>query len=380
MTHVFIVDDITFDIHLKYMFAGTGTNDEPKFLNDFKIQDMHHMTERKLVALIADISRIKKDDKILFYLQGNEKHSGTIFGIFKVKNNPFYCKDNYLQTDLKKNLQYRVLIEEDEVYAQGISEYTALDSLQNIEHPSQMCWSLIYRKLRGNRGCTMITDYEAERLKDLIKKTNGTTSITLSNDNDIFSYDSQNNCIYVTQQYNTEYEGKTASLDITKRLLVKMQNKRAYETHLQAYILQNINKDNELRTLIIHNSNTSFWIGNEVGCGVGMQKIDILIMQLLNNILYINLIELKCINPNENIFEQLKRYIDWIKDYICPLYKNHDIQINPIIIAPFDKNNLLINSSTEENITINKHTVTIEKVKYINILKESNNIIFKKLT
>lgn len=380
MTHVFIVNDTTFDIHLKYMFAGTGTDKEPTFLTTYDDTGINHTTERNLVALIADISRVKIDDEILFYLQGNENHSGTIFGIFKVKNNPFYCKDNYLQSDLKKNLQYRVLIEKDEVYAQGISEYTALDSLQDIEHPSQMCWSLIYRKLRGNRGCTMITDYEAERLKDLIKKANNNEVITLSNDNDIFSYNSQNNCIYVTQP-NTEYRGKKdESLDITKRLLVKMQNNKAYETHLQAYILQHINIDNNLKQLLVPNTENSFWIGNEVGCGVGMQKIDILIIQLLNRTLYINIVELKRINPNKSIFEQLKRYVDWIKDYICPLYKNHNIQINPIIIAPFNKNNLLPNSSTEENITINKHTVTIEKVKYINILKQNDNITFEELT
>lgn len=380
MTHVFIVDDITFDIHLKYMFAGTGTDDEPKFLNDFKTKNMHHMTERNLVALIADISRVKIDDKILFYLQGNEKHSGTIFGIFKVEDNPFYCSDNDLNKDLKKKLQYRVLIEEDEVYAKGISEYTALDSLQNIEHPSQMCWSLIYRKLRGNRGCTMITDYEAERLKALIKNVNSDTKLTLlSNKYGRFSYDSQGNCISIKQP-TTKCKFEKKSLDITKRLLFKMNNNKTYETHLQAYIMQHININNNLKQLLVPNTENSFWIGNEVGCGVGMQKIDILIMQLLNSTLLINIIELKCINPNENIFEQLKRYVDWIKDYICPLYKNHNIQINPIIIAPFNKNNLLPNSSTEENITINKHTVTIEKVKYINILKQNDNITFEELT
>ena len=226
----------------------------------------------------------------------------------------------------------------------------------------------------------MITDYEAERLKDLIKKANNNEVITLSNDNDIFSYNSQNNCIYVTQP-NTEYRGKKdESLDITKRLLVKIQNNKAYETHLQAYILQHINIDNNLKQLLVPNTENSFWIGNEVGCGVGMQKIDILIIQLLNRTLHINIVELKRINPNKSIFEQLKRYVDWIKDYICPLYKNHNIQINPIIIAPFNKNNLLPNSSTEENITINKHTVTIEKVKYINILKQNDNITFEELT
>lgn len=63
-----------------------------------------------------------------------------------------------------------------------------------------------------------------------------------------------------------------------------------------------------------------------------------------------------------------------------PTTKYKNIQINPIIIAPFNEHPLLKNSSTEENITINKHTVTIEKVKYINVLKECNNIIFEELT
>lgn len=379
MTNVFIVNNTTFNIHLQYMFAATGTDYIPSFLENPDDTTIHWSRECNLLGLIADISRIKINDQILFYLQGDKDHSGTIFGIFRAISNPFYCNNNYLQNELQKKLQYRVLIEQDEVYAKGISEYTALDSLANIEHPSQMCWSLIYRKLRGNRGCTMITDYEADRLKKLIKTSNNNTTITLPNNFYKFVYNAQSNCIS-TEQLDAIYRKTNfASLNIKERLLFRMNSNRAYETHLQVYILQNINQNNNLKQLIIPNINNSFWIGNEVGCGVGMQKIDILIMQLLDNILHINIIELKCINPSESIFKQLKKYIYWIKDYICPLHSDKDIKINPIIIAPFDKK-LLVNSSIEEQISVNQNSIQISQVNYIKIINQNNNITFKQLT
>lgn len=373
MTHIFIVNDKTFDIHLKYMFAATGTDNTPIFLNNPKDINIHHSTERNLLGLIADISRVKENDNILFYLQANKYHYGTIFGIFKAISNPFYCADNYLQNELQKNLQYRVLIAPYEVYTKGISEYTALDSLADIEHPSQMCWSLIYRKLRGNRGCTMITDYEADRLKKLIMNLKDNNIIQKTNK---LSYNLQNNCIS-TNQIATTYNSKNKSdLNIKEQLCFKIDRNQAYEIHLQAYILQNINQDNKLKQLIIPNTDNPFWIGNEVGCSVGMQKIDILIMQHINNTLYINIIELKCTKPNKTIFKQLEKYINWIKDYICPLYSDNDIIINPIIIAPFDTNNLLLNISNENN----HNKIKIMKIKYINITKCNDHIVFKELS
>lgn len=380
MTHVFIVNNTTFDIHLKYMFAATGTANNPDFLLNPKCNNIHHSRERNLLGLIADISRVKINDKILFYLQGDNSHSGTIFGIFTVKNNPFYCKNGYLNNELNKELQYRVFIEQDEVYPKGISEYAALDCLEDIKHPSEMCWSLIYRKLRGNRGCTMITDYEAQRLKRLIKNANENNNpITLTNVSDRFYYDIKKNCIAINQSNTMYQEDPQPILDIKERLLFKIENNQAYETHLQAYILQNIDINNNLRQLIIPNPNDSFWIGNEVGCGVGMQKIDILIMQFLDNTLYINVIELKCITPNENVFNQLEKYIKWIKDYICPLYHDKTIIINPIIIAPFGNNTLLTNKKIKYE-SSNKEKIKVSKEKYISVHKDNDNILFNELT
>jgi len=51
----------------------------------------------------------------------------------------------------------------------GVTEWEALDAIRDIQTPYQMIWSLIYRKLTANRGNTMITIYENQRLTELIQ-------------------------------------------------------------------------------------------------------------------------------------------------------------------------------------------------------------------
>jgi hypothetical protein len=66
MVHVFIVNEKTFKYHLEYLFAGTGAGDkDAPFLVDPDC-NFNGNTERNLVGLIADISRISIGDKIIF--------------------------------------------------------------------------------------------------------------------------------------------------------------------------------------------------------------------------------------------------------------------------------------------------------------------------
>ena len=62
-----------------------------------------------------------------------------------------------------------------------MTEWEALDEIKNIQSPNQMLWSLIYRKLKGNRGNTMITIYESERLCQLIRDKNSRQKINVDN-------------------------------------------------------------------------------------------------------------------------------------------------------------------------------------------------------
>lgn len=62
-----------------------------------------------------------------------------------------------------------------------------------------MCWSLIYRKLTGMRGCSFVTDYEYTSLFNLFSAENNNIPLSSAD----YTYDdglkkivSVNNCAY----------------------------------------------------------------------------------------------------------------------------------------------------------------------------------------
>ena len=95
--------------------------------------------------------------------------------------------NQFLKQELIKSLTFRTLLEPYEVYAKGVTEWEALDEIKYIQSPNQMLWSLIYRKLKGNRGNTMITIYESERLFKLLRDKNNRKKLTEQN----FTFDVQ---------------------------------------------------------------------------------------------------------------------------------------------------------------------------------------------
>jgi len=107
------------------------------------------------------------------------------------------------------------------------------------------------------------------------------------------------------------------------RLINKYCNGKQFETHLQAYILQNLENLPMFRNLPIE------WIGNEVSCGVGMQRIDIMLSINTQNRKVIP-IELKSDVAKSDIITQLQRYVDWIEQYY---HSNRPSDIEPMIIA-----------------------------------------------
>lgn len=390
--HVFIVDTNTFKYHLEYMFAGTGAGNSVIDFNNVPITNLHTQTENNLVGMIADLNRIKVGDNIIFYLQqdtNNNIEEGKFYGIFKVSNigfldnlihsivsnvncrkryniklknnenfvfksstnhrtiemtgffeqekilekitfqtdkinieqiiNNYFNSNQYLLKELQKSLTFRILIEPNDVYSDGITEWEALDDISNIQAPNQMLWSLIYRKLKGNRGNTMITIYEYERLKQLIRNKNQTRTLQGNN----FTFNVQTQQIDILQQSN-QYSGRQTNINILPRLIDKYSRSLQFETHLQAYILQRIANIN------IFQNETVEWIGNEVSCGVGMQRIDILLSVLRNNNKICIPIELKSTEAYLKITNQVQRYLDWLKQYYLP---NRPSDLEPMIIS-----------------------------------------------
>lgn len=332
-THVFIVDTVTFRNHLEYLFAGTGAKDNVIDFNGNPNTDLKSTTEGMLVAMIADSQRIRKGDYVIFYLQQSVTqgiYEGKFYGIFKAKEDLSFLdnnnKDQFLKDELVKSLTFRTLIEPYEIYAKGVTEWEALDEIKYIHSPNQMLWSLIYRKLKGNRGNTMITIYESDRLFKLLRDKNNKQALKGSN----FTYDSPSQEIVLSND-NKVYKGKKEAINILTRLERKYNEEKAFESHLQAYITQNIgrNTNKSLDNCLLDNLPIE-WFGNEVSCGVGMQRIDVMLSLLKKDIRIVVPIELKAVEANTNNIFQIQRYVDWLEQYYIP---NRVSDIQPVLIS-----------------------------------------------
>ncbi|MFH1607208.1 MAG: DUF91 domain-containing protein [Nanoarchaeota archaeon] len=353
-THVFIVDSNTFPIHLRYMFAGTGFKENDINLNNFEQIELHHIIEKTLIGLLSDIKRVRAGDKVIFYLMQTSKNEGKFFGIFKIKNHEplvFHeCGGNYLNEYLKKELIFRTLLEPVEVYPNGVTEWEALDNIAQIENPKDLIWSLIYRKLKANRGCTPITEEESDKLIQLIKEKNNHQHIDIPNN---LTFDNNLQKIVINTEEIVTYDGSKTEeeLDIFPLMKLRCGVGRSHEVHLQSYITENAGKNNISLNQITGLNNEIIWLGNEVSCGVGMQRVDIFSIVFINNQKEFRVIELKCVYATPDITRQLKRYIDWTRLFI----NDANIEkIQPMIISlkiPSYSRSLKRKYETEEQTT-----------------------------
>lgn len=348
-THVFIVDENTFPIHLEYMFAGTGAQEK----------EQH-------ISLLADIKRVRPNDKVIFYLL-----KVGFYGIFKIKNfDPLvFHHPDYLIDKLNKKLIYRTLIEPLEVYELPVNEWIALDSLPS--NPKDILWSLIYRKLRGNRGCTPITPEESDRLIDLIKKANNGKFLNFIS----YSWDNETQKI-VRCKDKSEYNiTKARKIEVFPFLKEKILENHAFEVELQAYFMENAGND-KLKE-IIGNKNEIIWLGNEVACGIGMQKIDVFsIVQKLTGKEF-RIIELKDEIVKLNIVSQLERYIKWVKDY---LHGTTNKNIQPIVVSKKIKRISEINRRELKYSFTNFNKLGISlNLKYFEYELIDNDLIFQEI-
>ena len=329
-THVFVVDESTFKFHLEYLFAGTGgTSLDPSFLVSLKEQ-VSISEEKTIMGMLADCSRARVGDYVVFYLRSQGGNDGRFFGIFKVISEPFLDlggKSQFLHNSgLSKNLPFRVCIEPFKVYSKGVTEWRALDDIQGLTSPNQMIWSLIYRKLRGNRGNTMITIYESKRLLHLIALENSDKCLKGKR----FDFNAKSREI-VTSTINNKYSGTRKKIDVLPRLIQKASNHNAHEAHLQAYISRMLEKNHSLVNALDLDPSRITWLGNEVSCGVGMQKIDVVIQEKkdeVTSVLYVIELKDELIKPAN--FFQVSKYIKWVEQYYYP---NLHCFIQPVLIC-----------------------------------------------
>lgn len=306
--HIFTVNQTTFNIHLNYMFAGTGAGRE----GDSK-------PEQK--GALADIMGIRPNDYILFYVAG-----WGFYGFFRAKqtgnNLVFYesPKNQYLNDDLaRKTLTYRLFIEPSEygVYRYGVNEWDALENPENIQDQSvfNMQWSWIFKKLKGGRGCTAIPKEEFQLLKNVVTSNNKKLEKSKC-------YGFAGGEIHTSDQIY-EYQGNISNSPVLSGNLRKV----FAEVDLRLFFTANSGLDNILNEVLNpaeHGQIT--YIANENKCSFGMKSIDLLFLTDQDKCL---LIELKNgFNCDDSVIVQISGYARWISSY-----KPYLKEIIPILIA-----------------------------------------------
>jgi len=184
---------------------------------------------------------------------------------------------------------------------------------------------LIYRKMKGQRGNTMLFPWEVERLMSLIKDENNGQYLSKKH----FTFD--------TNKYEITQGTHTSTHNIGNSVKLSLNDAKKNETQFQAYILQNLNIGNNIFHPDIFGKNI-VWIGNEVFAGSGMQKIDILTIEKLDETEYLyRIIELKHPRSGMGINSapmQLEYYINWAREDIGGhILGSRKFNIKPILLS-----------------------------------------------
>ncbi len=350
MAHVFIVDERTFPVHLEYQFAGTTAGP----------------SKARHIGLYADIARVRPGHRAYFYLlrQG-------FYGPFLIDpDNQGVWWDpitpTYLQDRLGRRLIYRVRVVPNGTYPLGISEWDSLD--RYLRDPDRCLWSLVYRKLKGERGCTMIFPWEDDFLLELIRQRNEQAGrgplVPLNNTH--LTWDAEKSEITIAPGAFSEYAPENKQhITPPDNPVEKLRLASGSESHIQAYLTQGYGhlRDTEI---IFGPTGTLSWVGNEVACGLGMQKIDLFAINGESVDRQFRLIELKKDPPTDTTVGQLERYIDWTKRFV-PDANAHNIQ--PVLLCRNLKNQPLASKVVESFHRFND-TGIARSLKYIECLRE----------
>lgn len=138
-----------------------------------------------------------------------------------------------------------------------------------------------------------------------------------------------------------------------------------------------------LRDKILSLDNNTAWVGNEVSCGVGMQRIDTMIIEENEDEIHLRIVEMKDEEPYGYILEeQLPWYLKWTSQYIIPNLQKYgkEIIIHPCILAKKTSNQEIINRIRNENlISLNLLNVNIAATEYIGFEVSDTDITFEKI-
>jgi hypothetical protein len=313
------------------MFVGTGKSN-----TNFDIE------------LWKDIARLQPGDKIVFYVQNLKK----FYGFFEVDLFPFFDSNHYLQPspmpflgDNQIKLQYRALIKPYQVFKKGIDEFDLVDILP--QNSRDVLWSILYRKLKGARGCSPLFENEFGIIFQKIALINNNQFLNSQN----FTFNGQQ---IIPIQNGFSYNGQGINLN-PKQYIMGGSYK---ESHLHALLIQFFNQQQYIQ-----------WLGNEVYSGAGMQAIDILAIDNQN---VFQVYEIKKDEITNNITIQIQKYIYWLQN------RFHNFNINyyqPIVIGKTIQGQRKLQNRIDEFMYFNNLNISLPIIYIEYKVNNQNNTI-----
>jgi hypothetical protein len=163
-------------------------------------------------------------------------------------------------------------------------------------------------------------------------------------------------------------------------LIQKYRSGLAFEVHLQAYITQNIGRNSNptLDSALLTDGDIE-WLGNEVYCGVGLQKIDVMLSITRNKHRFCIPIELKAVMGEPRHVSQIQRYVDWLRQYYVP---NRASDIQPILVAKRAENKRSENYSAliKRFSDFNARNPECLELKYVEFSVAGNDLVFEPIS
>lgn len=146
-----------------------------------------------------------------------------------------------------------------------------------------------------------------------------------------------------------------------------------------AYIVQNVGRGiNKSLDKSLLNGLIFEWLGNEVSCGVGMQRIDVMLSLIKNNVKIVIPIELKAVEASTDNIIQIQRYVDWLEQYYLP---NRISDIQPVLISKeiTNKTSETYKKIIESFKIFNNKNNRCMPIKYVEYELENNDLKFQEV-
>lgn len=366
--HVFVVDADSYPVHRDKLFCGVKNPRKESRRRNRGTGAMTPTLNTALYGLYADLKALRVGDIVFFYQmrKEEEKHDRGFRGIFKVKSEPFFDDSNIdgvagstvgLGSDGKKVLgkcpncnsslsdksdddgalvcqncgqrvdfhilPNRVLIEPVSFFLNKtshleavIDDNTAYIDRNYIKDNLPVLWTMLFRKTYGagrERSITHILPDEARKLEYMF--------------NDLFDKGRLGHIV--------PYMKPSTATPIVIPLDCDAEGELKIEALLEAWMMENIDKNVPVLRDIIGNPTELEYFGNNVLYGIGGERVDILcIHKHGSERTRATVIELKKGDLKKVDVEQINDYTKWMSQLVFGNdTKASKLKIQPVLIG-----------------------------------------------